>query len=210
MTLPLTDNLADLAEMIGPLPPGDTPAAWWYSIAPEVLAGWDAFQRDHKAWRNRMDKLYRISGLPKRTRHANRAESIRVSSLGDAYLVGLVPPRNMGAPPRWWRLNKQGILVPRRYTLMEKNSEVNKLFGRCREIPSAVRYVPGMPDTLWTYDKAYPVHLRRPGDAVLAFVGWPPAGASPEFTPDPSLWTELKLSTWHLLKERQLAGSQSA
>jgi hypothetical protein len=204
MTLPLTDSLAALAEILGPLPPGDTPAAWWTSLAPEVLAGYEKFQRDHRSWRNRVNKLYAISGLPKRPRHrVGPGEKIRVSSLGDAYLVGFVPPANLGEVPRFWRLNKAGILVPRRYTLYEKNSEVNKLFAKVRQIPTAVRYTPGMPDALWTYEKAYPVHLRRPGAAVLAFVGWPPEGASPAFEPDPALWERQKLSTWHMLKERQ-------
>jgi hypothetical protein len=201
MTLPLTDNLQDLAEIIGPLPPGDVPAAWWTSCDPEVIAAYDKFTKDHKAWRNRMDKLYRISGLPRRSQ---RREAIRVSALGDSYLVGLIPPPTMTTVPRWWRRNKQGVLVPRRYTLMEKKSEVNVLFGRCREIPRACDYMPGLPDTLWTYDKAYPVHVRKPGSVVLAFVGWPPEGASPAFEPD-SRWERQKLSTFHLLRERQKA-----
>jgi len=205
MTISLTESLPELAEMIGPLPPGDTPAAWWMSTDAEVLAGYERFEADHKAWRSRIDKLWAISGFPRRPRGSQSpAQRIRVSSLGDAYLVGFVPPANLGDPPRFWRLNKQNILVPRRYTLMEKNSEVNKLFQRCRQIPNAVAYVPGMPDTLWTYERAYPVHIRRPGAGVLAFVGYPPEGADPAFEPGPE-WSRLKLSTWHLLRERQAA-----
>lgn len=204
MSLPLTD-IHELSAILGNLPPGDVPAAWWITLDEEALAAYDRFTRDHAAWRNRMDKLYRISGLPRRGRGQARMERIRISGLGDAYLVGLIPPSTMTVVPRFWRLNKQGVLVPRRYTVMEKNSEVNTLFAKCREIPAAVNYMPGMPRTLWFDHAAYPVHIRRPGLAVLAFIGHPPEGASPEFEPD-ARWERMKLSTFHLLRERQKAG----
>jgi hypothetical protein len=51
---------------------------------------------------------------------------------------------------------------------------------------------------------AYPVEIRCPA-AVLAFVGHPIERACPPFDPDPALWTRMKLSTWHLLRERQRA-----
>lgn len=209
MTFPLTDSLPQLAELIGPLPAGDTPAAWWYSTAPQVLDAYAEFEADHARWRRRVGRLYKISGLRPRDQAPQR-----LATLGSDTLLGLHPPPKMVDPPRWWRVNNKGIMVPRRYTVMEKNSEVNKMFKRCQQIPRAVDYLPGLQDTLFipTPDggptHAYPVQARRPGIAVLAFVGHPIEAAAPPFDPDPTLWTMLKLSTWHMLRERQSVTTQ--
>jgi hypothetical protein len=218
VSLPLTASVSELAEVLGPLPPGDTPAAWWYSTSPKVVEAYQLWEKDHRSWRNRIAKLYKISGFPHpyKSRKYKRGNEIRIAGIASDHLVGLYPPPGMGDPPRWWRLDRTGILVPRRYTVAEKNSEVSKLFKQCQQIPIPAKYCPGIPATLWIPSPtpggpthAFPVQLRRPGEAVLAFVGWPPAGATPPFEPDPELWEPLKLSTWHLLRERQsvMAGS---
>jgi len=200
MTLPVTDSLKQLAEILGPLPPGDTPAAWWYSCDPQVLRDYARFEIDHKTWRTRMAHLYAISGFKS---PSDPLSAIRISSQGADYVLGLLPPPGVHQAPTGWRF-EHGVLVPRKRTLAERGSPVNRAFARVRTIPRAADYLTGLPTTLWTPDAAYPVDVRKPGQAVLAFVGIDPDRSWPEFAPSPQ-WGRLKLSTYWLLRERQAA-----
>jgi len=200
MTLPVTDTIKDLAEIIGPLPPGDMPAAWWYSTSPEVLRDYARFEVDHQTWRTRMTHLYAISGLKS---PSDALDAIRISSQGNDYVLGLIAPPGLTRPPSGWRYD-HGLLVPRKRTTAERRSPVNRVFAQVRQIPRAADYLSGLPTALWTHDAAYPVHVRKPGAAVLAFVGVDPQKARPAFEPGRQ-WIRCKLSTFWLLRERQEA-----
>lgn len=193
-------TIRSLQVMLGDMPPGDDPAAWWSSTHPEVIAAYERYRADAKAWADGMATLLEISGLPPNSRYR---------SLGADTLTGVLAPPNMGTPPRWWRKDTENVLIPRKRTRAEKASQVNRLFSNLRAIPRAVDYLPGLPDTLWTWNRAYPVHVRRsvvhsPDAAVCAFVGHNPDEADPPFVPD-ERWTRMKISTFHLLRERQAA-----
>lgn len=198
-------SIKELAELIGPLPPGDTPAAWYYSTDPQVLAGYLDFERAHRQWRTRIADLVEISGIS--FGPSDAPERIRVGGLGGDYLIGLKPPQNLHRTPRWWRYDKTGYLVPRKKTREEKASEVNQAFAAVRKIPRAVDYLPGCPNTLWLPQAAFPVSARRPGRAVLVFVGADPLLADPPFELS-AQYERLKMSTFHLLRERQAAENQ--
>jgi hypothetical protein len=193
-------SVKGMAALIGKLPPGDLPAAWFMSLHHDVLAAYRRFDTDAEAWRGRMAELIGIGGLPHR---------LRFSTLGGDYLVGLIPPQDMTEPPRWWRIDKEGLLIPRKRTRAERDGQVNKLWKQLRDIPRAVDYLPGIPNTLWAppaggsmADRGFAVHIRKPAEAVLAFVGFDPDKASQPFVVD-GQWTKMKLSTFHLLRERQ-------
>jgi hypothetical protein len=107
------------------------------------------------------------------------------------------------------RAHRDGYWVPRKRTKAEKLSKASALFGKLNYVPTAVDYLPGMPSSLWTHDKVYPVHVRRntvanAQAAVLAFVGADPDTAEPVFEVSEH-WTRMKLSTFHLLREHQEA-----
>lgn len=189
-------TLRDLHLQIGQLPDGDTPAAWWISTHPKILKGYEEYLTDAKAWNKAYQELLDKGGLPPETLYVAAAKK---------GLEGLVAPRGMGTPPRWWRKDKNGRLVPRRRTKAEKSSVVNGLWNTCLEIPRAIDYMVGISDTVWTLNAGYPVMIRRPRKAVLAMVGTDPGKADPPFEVSEH-WSRMKISTWHMLRERQAAG----
>jgi hypothetical protein len=199
----VTENIVELADVIGELPAGDTPAAWYASTEPEVLKAYQDFKDDHAAWRTRMATLVEVSGLPP----SDPPETLIVTGLGSEYLIGLKPTQSLTRTPRWWRVDHQGNLVPRRRTMAEKNSAVNLAFQAARRIPRAVDYMDGLPNALWAFNVAYPVHIRKPARAVLVFLGYDPDRADPPFEVG-EMWTRMKMSTFHMLLERQNARNQ--
>lgn len=205
MTLPpLGDtSLVSMAEVIGEMPPGDAPAAWYVSLDPEVLAGYERFRADYQDWHRRLTELLELSGLT--------TERLRISGLGGDYLAGLYPASRREKPPAGWRMAKEGYLVPRKQTRAQKEGEINRRFLALRRIPRAVDYLPGVPNTLWMpgpdgSTHAYPVHVRKPAQAVVVLLGADPDKASQPFVPD-GRWSRMKLSTFHLLRERKAARS---
>jgi hypothetical protein len=193
-------TLKSLAETVGPLPEGDVPAAWWVSTHPEVIEKYEAWRQAHQGWRDRFAELCEISGFDRAT--------VRIAALGEDALVGLFVEGLTEHP--WWRQDKKGFWVPRKRTKAEKSSEVTQRFNAARRIPSVLHYVPGLPHSLWLLnpDRVYPVKVRRAkgnNTAVLAFVGADPEAASPAFEVSQH-WARMKLSTYHLLRERQEAG----
>lgn len=188
------DSIHDLAELLGPMPPGDVPAAWFISTDDEVLAAWDKYKEDSRAWFAGWDELLAISGLPKTTR----------AQIEEGLLVGLVPPPGAKRPGRWWRYTPTGLLVPRRRTRAEKASEVNALWARLEEIPEAINYLPGMPKVLFSGEKTYVPVARKPAAVVLVFLGYDPDKAAAPFVPTEA-WYRLKISTYLTLVERQQA-----
>jgi hypothetical protein len=199
----LTENLTELAELIGELPGGDTPAAWFCSLEPEVLKAYQDFKDDHAAWRSRMQALAEVSGLTP----SDPPESLVVTGLGNDFLIGLKPPHSLTRTPRWWRVDHQGNLVPRKRTKAERNSPVNQAFQAARRIPRAVDYFDDLPNAAWTTKAAYPVHVRKPARAVLVFLAVDPADTDPPFEPGPH-WIRMKLSTFHQLRERSAAAKE--
>ena len=189
-------SLAGLAETLGTMPSGDVPAAWYMSLVPEVLDGYGHYLANRGAWDTTMAALLAFSGLP---------PQIQYSTLGEDYLNGLLPPPGMESPPRGWRLSTDGkLLVPRKRTRAEKTSQINLAWIKLTTIPRAVDYLPGMPNTLWTASRAYLPQVRRPAAAVLVFLAADPETATPPFETGPQ-WTRMKVSTFHLLRERQEA-----
>lgn len=193
MTLTLPDNLPELYALIGSMPRGDTPAAWWACNAPEALEAWDRYTEDSRAWYATWNRLLKNAKLP---------ENTRIRTYGSDTLTGLLPPPGAGRIPRGWRKTPHGYLVPRRRTREEKASEANTLFDRVRVIPRAVDYYDDVPTALWTTnpDKAYPVHMRKPATMVLVFVGHDPEQADPPFELG-ERWTRMTMSLFHLLLE---------
>jgi hypothetical protein len=183
-----------LNSVVGPLPEMDShPEAWYFSMDPEVLAGYEKFRVDYQSWRDRLTELLELSGLdPAKTGYR--------ASVG--HLVSLVPNTPLTEIPRWWRKTKEGDLVPRKNTKAEKTSEVHQRFEKLHDIPRAVDYLVGMSSELWTDERVYPVHVRKPGQAVLVFLAIDPDKASFPFTVD-ARWSRLKLSMYHSLREYQ-------
>jgi hypothetical protein len=189
-------SLRYLSSVVGKLPPIDrAPSAWYFSMSEDVLAGYEEYRVKYQGWRDSLTELIQLSGLRPETT-AYRA------SVGT--LVSLVPdpsplPEDV---PRWWRLTKEGDLVPRRRTKAEKASEISQRFKALHDIPRAVDFLPGMPTDLWTDERVYPVHVRKPGQAVLVFLAFDPDLASHPFEVD-NRWSRLKLSMYFALKEYQ-------
>jgi hypothetical protein len=194
-------SIKELAELVGDLPTGDVPAAWYLSIDPKVIQGYQKFLTEHKAWRDRLTELMETSGLS--------VDRIRYGGWGGGCLVGVYADVE---PPLGWRKEKKGFLVPRKRTKAEKASEVSKRFKAVQKIPAAIDYVPGMSNSL-TVDAGqgdgtshvYWPQIRRPSNAVLAFWGANPDDTKYAFETDGS-WERMKMSVYHVLRERQSAG----
>lgn len=190
-------SLQYLSSVLGRLPEMTTPpAAWYFSMDEVVLAGYEKYRVDYQGWRDRLTELIELSGLKPETT-AYRA------SVG--HLVSLVPQAPLDEVPRFWRRTKDGDLVPRKRTRGEKTSEVAQRFDKLHDIPRAVDYLIGMPTDLWTDEKIYPVHVRKPGQAVLVFLGHDPDQGSHRFAVGPQ-WSRLKLSMFYSLREYQSRG----
>ena len=194
MTLPDT-TLVGMAAVIGPLPPGDVPAAWYMSQNPEVMARYDEYVAERTVWNQHMAELLDYSKLPADTQFV---------TLGQGFLKGLVPPPGATKPPRWWRIEDK-LLVPRKRTRAEKASEVNRLWTMLQAVSQP--RLPGLPDTLWVGTTAYAPTVRKPGKAVLVFLAHAPEKATQPFEVGHE-WSRLKVSTFHLLRERQHAAEQ--
>lgn len=183
------------AQRLGEMPDGDVPAAWYGSLQPEVLSGWDEFTEAERKWRSTYSELLDALKLPAPTLYMKAAKS---------HFIGIVPPSGVEGPPRWLHLSPKGYWVPRKRTRAEKISPVTEFFAKLESIPQAEDYLPGMPTSLWTPSGVYPVHCRKPAQAVLAFLGITPDDADPPFAVDDTLWTRMKMSTYWLLRERQV------
>jgi hypothetical protein len=196
MTASLTWDINDLARVIGEVPAGDAPAAWWLSLHPDVQKAYEAYRVQRQAWGDRLTELCQAHGLPPRP---------MMAGIDGGQLIGIIPDPGM-KPPQWWRVTKDNLLVPRKRTKAEKEGEVLRRWLDLNRVPTPVEYLPGMPNTVWGADqRAYSVHIRRSprqGSAVLAFVGSDPDTAKPRFEPD-GHWHRMKLSTFYELRELQ-------
>lgn len=189
-------SLQYLSNVVGKLPEMNAhPAAWYFSMDPDVLTGYEKYRVDKKSWRDRLTELIELSEL------APESTAYRASV---GHLISLVPNARPAVEdvPRWWRLTKEGDLVPRNRTKAEKTSEVSARFKALHDIPRAVDYLIGMSTDLWTDQRVYPVHVVKPAQAVLVFLAHNPDRASFPFTVD-DRWSRLKLSMYHALREHQ-------
>lgn len=192
-TLPLT-NLHDLAEILGPMPPGDAPVAWWVSVHPDVLAGWEKYLADRQEWQAAWSELLTVTGLPSGTR-------TKIVAAWTDTVIGLIPPPGVTVPAGM-RRNAQGHLVPRKRSRAERHSRVSQLFDLLSPVPTAVHYLPGIPSALYTDEKVYSVVVRKPAQAVLAFLGHDPDQVKASQWQVGPQWERLKVSTFHMLRER--------
>lgn len=193
MTAPTT--LIDLAQLLGALPEGDTPAAWWVSTHEEVLEAYVEYQGNQRRWNELYLQLLAAGDLPRSTTYVTASKTT---------LAGLNPPKDRKTAPRWFRKTPEGLLVPRRRTRAEKTGEVVECWDGLVDIPTPV--LPGMPPAVVTPTGTYAVAYRAnkvPPVAVCAFVGIEPE-RDPSFEVD-SHWSAMKLSTFHALRERQNA-----
>lgn len=188
----MTWDIPTMAAIIGKLPEGDDPKAWWSSLDEGVVAAYHSYEVALHSWKDSFTELMELSKLDPKT--------IKFAHTGSK-LLGLLPPKGAGVPT-WWRLEKTGYWVPRKRTQSEKNSEVAKRWHKLNTIPLPIDYLPGLPKAIWEDGKPYPVQACRPSKAVLVFTGRDPEKADPVFCPD-NRWTQMKLSTFHLLRERQ-------
>jgi len=202
--LVLPDNsIKNLAEVIGTIPDSDAvPAAWYMTMDEECIKGYQRYLWDYKAWADRVTELLDLSGI--------KTDRVRYGGWAGQWLVGFYID---GEPPRWWRRDKKGYIVPRCRTKAERESEVGKRFAACQKIPQAIEYIKGMPDSLHLAGKesgesrAYWPSVRKPGKAVLVFWGADPDAAVVPFEPD-ARWSRMKMSIYHLLRERQHAAAE--
>ena len=201
MTLPLSVDygLYSLAEVIGTVPPGDTPAAWYASTDAEVIKGWLRFREDAQHWQDRLAELCALSGWD--------SKGLRTARRGEHRLEGLYVDLKGEPVPRWWREAKGHYLVPRARTKAEKTSEVAHRFQALRNIPEAVDYLPDMPHSMWHEGRVYTPIVRRTAQAVLVFFFGDPDTATQPFEVGPQ-WARMKMSTFHLLRERQAAAQE--
>jgi hypothetical protein len=184
-------TLKSLSDTLGTMPAGQIPVAWWSSTHPEVIKAYEDFDRDIRRWRQKLGELLALSGLPADTRLFHR---------GSDTMIGFtVPPQ--GAP-EGWRVDKGNHLVPRQRTKAEREGQIFTRFKELQPIPRAVDYLPGMPHTLWMDDRVFFPQVFRPAIAVLVFIMGNPAKAAEPFIVGEQ-WTEMKMSTFHLLREYQ-------
>lgn len=196
MPLPPEAALFDLALTIGELPGGDTPAAWYASVTNEVLEAYQRYASDQRKWNDAYSTMLKEGNLPPACQFVT--EGARGS------FIGIVAPKGLDTPPRWFRRGKGGHLVPRQRTTAERTSKVRKLFHDLAAVPRALDYLPGMPKTLLVGEVAYAPVVRKPAQAVLVFLPVAPEAATEPFEVDGN-WARLKLSAFHLLRERQKA-----
>lgn len=190
MTIMPENSIKSLRAIIGQLPSGDIPAAWYSSTDPDVREGYDEFISANRDWNAVYKTMLTEAGLN---------ESIRFVTHANHYLAGLVP-RVGTQTPRLMRVDKNGLLVPRKRTRAEKESRVNELWEECFEMPDAEKFIPGIPHTIWQDNRILPVKFRKPAIAVLAFMTIAPEEATQPFEVSPQ-WSRMKISTYHLLKE---------
>lgn len=191
MTTMPENSVKSLRAIIGQLPSGDIPAAWYSSTDPDVRAGYDEFIAANRDWNAIYKTMLTEAGLSHTTKFVTHANH---------YLAGLVPKFANGEVPRLMRIDKNGRMVPRKRTVAEKESRVNELWDECFEMPDAEKFIPGIPHTIWQHNRILPVKFRKPAIAVLAFMAITPEEATEPFEVSPQ-WSRMKLSTYHLLKE---------
>jgi hypothetical protein len=175
--------------LLGELPPGDTPAAWYMSTNVEVIAAYERAKEISRKWNDFYAEMLELNELPPNSKFVTHAD----------HFVGIVPPPGVDST-RWLRSDREGRLIPRKKTTAEKNSRSNVLWDLLQEKPDIV--LPGMPQSLFAGDSIFKPNFRKPAEAVLAFLGVAPEKSSEPFETGAE-WSRLKLSTFHQLRESQ-------
>lgn len=187
----------ELKLIIGEIPEGDIPAAWYFSTEDGVVGGYDAYIGANRNWNSAYKTLLEHAGLPATTRFMTKAGK---------YLEGLVPDGEK--LPKGFRKDKGGLWVPRKRTTAEKESRLLELWDICYAIPQPEAFIPGIPTAVYQDNRIVRVHFRKPAMAVLAFMAVDPDRATEPFEPGPA-WSRLKMSTYHALREEQKAAAAS-
>lgn len=192
----------DLQSVVGPIPAGDVPAAWWVTTDQAQLAAYDQYRRNYADYfDNRLKPLMDELGVDTaRTWTSPRGTSLK----------GFSVPLGMGWPshpdyrpvPDGWRIDKQNnLLVPIRRTKADRESAANQTMKDLHIVPSAERVMSGLPSELHLPRCLYWPHYRRGTASVIAFVGGDPDRATSPYEVDESIWTRHTISEWRELQE---------
>lgn len=197
-------SVDELRDLIGKVPGGAIPAAWWVTVDPEQLAAYDRWLDDYTAHRTKIQKFAETIGLT--------ADDAFFSAWGDrAHLTGFRVPQFMGhwntehpkyrPVPEGWRIDKKtNRLVPSRKTKADRESQANKEFAAHRSIPDVHAYVTGLPTEIYLDDRdfggtIYRVNYRR-GDRCV----WAYSGGDPDRQPEKRMNESVNASIWHRQK----------
>lgn len=175
--------------LLGELPPGDVPAAWYMSTNVDVIAAYEKTRDITRRWNDLYAEMLELNDLPPRSQFITHA----------AHFVGIVPPTGVTST-RWLRADREGKLIPKKKTKSEKESRSNLIWDLLQEKPDTV--LPGMPQTLFAGGSIFKPVFRKPAEAVLAFLAVSPEKATEPFEVGAE-WSRMKLSTFHVLRESQ-------
>lgn len=140
----------ELRELIGKVPTGAIPAAWWVTTDADQIAAYDRWRADFDAHRDRVDAYAKTLGL-------DGADDAYMWSDGrSSVLTGFGVPTFMGfwnrehpqyqPIPAGWRIDKkENRLVPSRRTKADRESQANKDFAAMKRVPNVGSYMSGLP-----------------------------------------------------------------
>ncbi|SIJ54574.1 hypothetical protein [Mycobacteroides abscessus] len=206
-------SLKKLKTLVGQMPSGSVPAAWWITTDPAQLKAYDQWRSDYTDARKKAVRLAKSLGLS--------ADHIYATSwFKTTEVTGFLPTREMqlwpGHPdhrptPEGWRVDsKMNRLVPKRKTKADRESKANKDFAAIRKVPCVHAYLTGLPSEIYLDDRdfggtSYRTQYRRGDQCVFAV-----SGADPDRSPrtneiDTSIWHRQKLSALIALREEATA-----
>lgn len=213
-----------VADLIGDRLPayGPVPAAWWLTLDPDQIAGYDRWSRDYDESCEKVTELAKSIGL-----ELGDARIWRPWGKEPAGLSGFLPPTYMGhwntelpgyrPIPEGWRIDKKkGLLVPARKTKADRESQANKAFAAAQCIPNVRSYLSGLPDSVYLDDRdfggtIYQMRYRRGARCVWAY-----CSGDPDRQPnngmngqvDTTIWRRQPLSTLVALMEHARAAKE--
>ncbi|WP_336792985.1 hypothetical protein [Gordonia malaquae] len=194
----------DLQSVVGPIPAGDVPAAWWITTAPVEIAAYDLYRLKYADYfDNRLKPLMDELGVDTaRTWRSPRGTSLK----------GFSVPRGMGTwpshpdyrpVPDGWRIDKQNnLLVPIRRTKADRDSAANRIMKDLHAVPSAERVMSGLARELHLPGHLYWPHYLRGTASIIAYVGGDPDRADVPYEVDESIWTRRTVAEWRELQEK--------
>lgn len=195
-------SIDELRRMVGKVPTGAIPAAWWITTESEQIAAYDRWVVDYDDHRHKIESLAATIGLT-----ANDAFYMAYSDV--SRLTGFAVPHGMNLwpsnkdhipVPAGWRIDKKtDRLVPSRKTKADRESQANKDFAAVAKIPNVSAYMTGLPNEIYVENRdmggtIYRTQYRRGDECVMAF-----SGGDPDRTPERKRWdtTDVDANTWH-------------